>query len=112
MKLKNETNHYSINCKFKKCWHHTIFEIFFNLVPNPNNKSNAKAVCIFCSSKNGGVQAAALIPECCTTNKANLCRNHLTNCIHFKNAYTEEEVEEILSQPVAEDKRKLKELGT
>ncbi len=85
------------------------FRNFFSLVPNPNNKSNAKAVCTFCSSKNGGVQAAALIPECYTTNKANLCRNHLANCIHFKNAYTEEEVEEILSQPVPEDKRKLKE---
>ncbi len=40
------------------------FQNFFSLVPNPNNKSNAKAVCIFCSSKNGGVQAAALIPGC------------------------------------------------
>jgi hypothetical protein len=85
------------------------FQNFFSLVPNPNNKSNAKAVCIFCSSKNGGVQAAALISGCYTTNKANLCRNHLANCTYFKNAYTEEKAEEILSQPVAEDKRKLNE---
>ncbi|CAG8734369.1 2251_t:CDS:2, partial [Funneliformis caledonium] len=85
------------------------FRNFFSLVPNPNNKSNAKAVCIFCSSKNGGVQAAALISGCFTTNKANLCRAHLANCIHFKNSYTSEEVEEILSQPVPEDKRKLNE---
>jgi predicted choloylglycine hydrolase len=85
------------------------FQNFFSLVPNPNNKSNAKAVCIFCSSKNGGVQAAALISGCYTTNKANLCHNHLANCTHFKNAYTEEKAEKILSQPVAEDKRKLNE---
>jgi len=80
------------------------FRNFFSLVPNPNNKSNAKVVCIFCSSKNGGVQAVALIPGCFTTNKANLCRAYLVNCIHFKDAYTSEEVEEFLSQPVAEDK--------
>ena len=88
------------------------FRSFFSLVPNPSNKSNAKAVCIFCSSKNGGVHAAALIPGCFTTNKANLCRAHLANCTHFKDAYTSEEVEEILSQPVAEDKRKLNESST
>src|ERR1043166_3740410 len=80
---------------------------FFSLVPNPNNKSNAKAVCVFCSSKNGGVQAAALIPGCFTTNKAILCRSHLKNCTNFKDAYTSEEVEEILSRTVAGDKRKL-----
>ena len=85
------------------------FRNFFHLVPNPSNKSNAKAVCIFCSSKNGGVQSAALISRCYTTNKANLCRAHLANCIHFKEAYTSEEVEEILSQSVSEDKRKLNE---
>jgi hypothetical protein len=87
------------------------FRNFFSLVPNPSNKSNAKAVCIFCSSKNGGVQAAALIPGCFTTNKANLCRTYLANCVYFKDAYTSEEVEEILSQPVLEDKRKLNELS-
>ena len=80
------------------------FRNFFSLVPHPNNKSNAKAVCIFCNSKNGGVQVAALIPGCYTTNKANLYRNHLANCTHFKNAYTSEEVEEILSMSVPEDK--------
>ena len=88
------------------------FQNFFSLVPNPNNKSNAKAVCIFCSSKNGGVQAVALILGCYTTNKANLCRSHLANCAHFKDAYTSEEVEEFLSQPVAEAKRKLNETST
>ena len=87
------------------------FRNFFTLVSNPNNKSNGKAVCIFCSSKNGGVQAAALIPSCFTTNKANLCRAHLANCENFKDTYTSEEIEEILSREVSEDKRKLNDIG-
>ena len=87
------------------------FRDFFNLVNHPNNKSNAKAVCIFCSSKNGGVQAAALIPGCFTTNKANLCRAHLKNCVHFKDAFSSEEITEILSRPVPEDKQKLDNTG-
>jgi hypothetical protein len=36
-----------------------------------------------------------------------LCRNHLAICNNFKEAFTEEEVAEILSQVVPEDKRKL-----
>ena len=87
------------------------FREFFTLVANPNNKTNAKAVCIFCSSKNGGVQAAALLPGCYTTNKANLCRTHLANCNNFKEAYSSEEVTEILSRTVPEDKRKLDNAG-
>ena len=85
---------------------HKFWE-FFTLVTNPNNKSNAKAVCNYCSAKHGGVQAAALIFECSATNKANLCRNYLVNYNNFKEAFTEEEVAEILSRAVPEDKRKL-----
>src|SRR4051794_15772083 len=88
------------------------FQNFFNLIPNPNNKSNAKAVCIFCSSKNGSVHVTALIPECYTTNKVNLCCTYLANCDHFKDAYTVKEVKKILFQPVAENKQKLNDLGT
>ncbi|CAB4419957.1 unnamed protein product [Rhizophagus irregularis] len=55
------------------------FREFFMLIANPNNKSNAKAVCNYCSAKYGGVQAAALISGCSVTNKANLCCNHLAN---------------------------------
>ncbi|CAB5381510.1 unnamed protein product [Rhizophagus irregularis] len=83
------------------------FREFFTLIANPNNKSNAKAVCNYCSAKHGGVQAAALISGCSVTNKANLCRNHLANCNNFKEAFIEEEVAEILSRAVPEDKRKL-----
>ncbi|CAG8729028.1 12509_t:CDS:1, partial [Funneliformis caledonium] len=74
------------------------------LVPNSNNKFNAKAVCIFCNSNNRGVQVAALIPRCYITNKTNLCYTYLTNCNNFKEAYTNKEVKEILFQPVSEDK--------
>src|SRR5688572_5813435 len=81
---------------------------FFILINNPNNKTNARAVCKYCSEKNGGAQAAALIPGCYTTNKAILCRSHLSNCINFKNAFNDDEISEILSRPVAEEKRKLK----
>jgi len=81
---------------------------FFILINNPNNKTNARAVCKYCSEKNGGAQAAALIPGCYTTNKAILCHSHLSNCINFKNAFNDDEISEILSCPVAEEKRKLK----
>lgn len=88
------------------------FREFFTLIANPNNKSNAKAVCNYCSAKHGGVQAAALISGCSVTNKANLCRNHLANCNNFKEAFIEEEVAEILSRAVPEDKRKLDNAST
>ncbi|CAJ0752801.1 22775_t:CDS:2, partial [Entrophospora sp. SA101] len=72
---------------------------FFILINNPNNKTNARAVCKYCSEKNGGAQAAALIPGCYTTNKAILCHSHLSNCINFKNAFNNDEISEILSRP-------------
>ncbi|CAJ0875614.1 3644_t:CDS:10, partial [Entrophospora sp. SA101] len=56
-------------------------------------------VCKYCSEKNGGAQAAALIPGCYTTNKAILCHSHLSNCINFKNAFNNDEISEILSRP-------------
>jgi hypothetical protein len=87
---------------------HNYREFFF-LVKNPNNTTNAKAVCKYCSQNNGGVQIAASIPGCFTTNKANLCRTHLSNCIHFNNAHTNDEISEILSRPV--DKRKINNPG-
>ncbi|CAJ0756082.1 6414_t:CDS:2, partial [Entrophospora sp. SA101] len=58
-----------------------------------------ETVCKYCSEKNGGAQAAALIPGCYTTNKAILCRSHLSNCINFKNAFNNDEISEILSRP-------------
>ncbi|CAB4400103.1 unnamed protein product [Rhizophagus irregularis] len=48
-------------------------------------------------------KVAALIPRCYTTNKS---RTHLSNCNNFKEVYTSEGVEEILSRTVPEDKRK------
>jgi hypothetical protein len=81
------------------------FREFFTLVKNETNKSNAKAVCICCSNKNGGLQAAQNIPGCFTSNRARLCRAHLANCDNFKNAYTEEEVRHILSRSVSEDNK-------
>jgi hypothetical protein len=82
------------------------FREFFTLVKNDNNKSNAKAVCICCSQNVGGLAIAQVTPECFTSNKARLCRNHLANCENFKNSYSKEEITEILSRSVPEDFKK------
>ncbi|KAF0561098.1 hypothetical protein F8M41_000123 [Gigaspora margarita] len=57
------------------------FQKFFTLNHNFNNKSNAKAVCRFCSLKHEGTQAAALISGCYITNKSILCYSHLANYV-------------------------------
>ncbi|CAG8691676.1 16515_t:CDS:2, partial [Racocetra fulgida] len=35
--------------------------------------------------------ATQLKPECCTVNRAHLCRNHLSKCEAFREANSEEE---------------------
>src|SRR4051794_41901037 len=82
------------------------FREFFILIKNDVNKSNAKAVCICCSQKIGGLAVAQVTPGCYTSNKAKLCRSHLANCENFKTAYSEEEISEILSRSVPEDLKK------
>jgi hypothetical protein len=82
------------------------FRDFFILTKNDTNATNAKAVCICCCDKNGGLQVAQLMRSCYTTNKAKLCRKHLANCDNFKNAYSKEEVSSILARPVPEDFKK------
>jgi hypothetical protein len=82
------------------------FREFFNLVKNDNNKSNAKAVCICCSEKVGGLAIAQVTPGCFTSNKARLCRNHLASCENFKASYSKEEINEILSRSIPEDLNK------
>ena len=79
------------------------FREFFVLVKNDTNKSNAKAVCICCMQKVGGLTIAQVTSGCFTSNKTRLCHNHLANCENFKLTYTKEEVEKILSCPVPGD---------
>ncbi len=81
--------------KKKKTTHN--FCEFFILTKSDTNATNAKAVCIYCSNKNGGLQAAQLVHSYYITNKAKLCRKHLANCDNFKNAYSKEEVSSILA---------------
>ncbi len=88
------------------------FQEFFILVKNDNNKSNAKAVCIYCSQNVRGLAIAQAKPKCFTSNKARLCRNYLANCENFKNLYNKEEIAEILFHPVPENfKKKSKNLN-
>ncbi|CAG8817908.1 19537_t:CDS:2 [Gigaspora margarita] len=82
------------------------FRNYFTLVKNNRNKSNAIAVCKFCAEEYGEVQAALLVEGAHTSNKRNLCRNHLAKCENFKSKYNPDEQNEILSLPVAEDKKR------
>ena len=83
------------------------FRPYFTLVKNTKNKGNAIAVCNSCITNcDGGLEEAKLKPECCTSNKARLCRAHLTKCDNFKKYFSEEEIKKILNLPVPEDKAK------
>ena len=54
---------------------HNFWE-FFVLVKNDTNKSNAKAVCICCMQKVGGLAIAQITSGCFTSNKANKKETH------------------------------------
>ncbi|CAG8777580.1 12924_t:CDS:1, partial [Dentiscutata heterogama] len=75
------------------------FRTYFTLIDNPNNPTNAFAVCKWCIRKHGGLGVAQLKPECCTVNRGCLCRNHLVKCNAFHEANTKEEVQKILALP-------------
>ncbi|CAG8505634.1 14322_t:CDS:2 [Gigaspora margarita] len=45
---------------------------------NPDNPTNALAVCNWCIAKNGSLEATKIKPECCTSNRGRLCQNHLS----------------------------------
>ena len=82
------------------------FRAFFTLVKNPNNSTNALAVCNWCITKHGGLSAAQVKPECCTSNRACLCRSHLAKCPNFLEYNTNEEIQRILALSVPEDNQK------
>ena len=82
------------------------FRTYFTLVKNPNNVSNALAVCNWCIAKHGGLGAAQIKPECCTANRARLCRSHLAKCSNFHEYNTSEEAQRILALSVPEDDKK------
>ncbi|PKK57875.1 hypothetical protein RhiirC2_797250 [Rhizophagus irregularis] len=76
------------------------------ILKNPNNSTNALAVCNWCVTKHGGLSAAQVKPECCTSNRARLCRSHLAKCPNFHKYNTEEEIQRILALSVPEDNKK------
>ncbi|CAG8780063.1 445_t:CDS:2, partial [Cetraspora pellucida] len=56
-----------------------------------------------CIRKYDGLGATQLKPECCTVNRACLCRNHLSKCKAFHETNKEEEVQRVLALPGAND---------
>jgi len=69
---------------------------YFELVTNPDNKTNKYAVCLCCIEEYTR-NVAITKKECRITNKAKLCYDHLASCENFKNRYNEKECEEILA---------------
>ena len=69
---------------------------YFELVTNPDNKTNKYAVCLCCIEEYTR-NVAITKKECHVTNKAKLCYDHLASCENFKNWYNEKECEEILA---------------
>jgi hypothetical protein len=72
------------------------FRPYFELVSNPNNKTNKYAVCLCCIEEYTR-NIAITKKECRVSNKANYCRDHLASCENFKKRYDERECAEILS---------------
>ena len=83
---------------------HNFWE-FFHLATPDNPKANKKAVCLSCIQKYTLPVALANL-DCFVSNKAKLCWSHLRDCHNFKAEYKEDEVLEILAQPVPEDTKK------
>jgi hypothetical protein len=84
------------------------FCIYFTLIKNSNNLTNALAVCNFCIRKYDSLGATQIKPKYYTSNHARLCHNHLTKCSNFHEYNTLEEVQKILKLPIPEDKKKHK----
>lgn len=72
------------------------FRPYFELVSNPNNKTNKYAVCLCCIEEYTR-NIAITKKECRVSNKAKYCRDHLASCENFKKRYDERECAEILS---------------
>ena len=78
------------------------FRPYFELITNPNNKSNKFAICLCCIEEYTR-NVAITKKECYVINKAKSCHDHLKQCENFKKRYNESEYTEIL---VLNNKRK------
>jgi hypothetical protein len=72
------------------------FRPYFELIFNPNNKTNKYAVCLCCIEEYTR-NVAITKKECRVTNRVKSCYDHLANCKNFKKRYNEKEREEILA---------------
>jgi hypothetical protein len=82
------------------------FRPYFELISNPNNKSNKFALCLCCIEEY--TRSVALTKkECRVINKAKPCHDHLKKCENFKKRYSEREYAEILA--LNNDDNKIKE---
>ena len=72
------------------------FRPYFELILNPNNKTNKYAICLCCIEEYTR-NIAITKKECRVTNKAKFCHDHLANCKNFKKRYNEREYAEILA---------------
>ena len=70
--------------------------------------ANKRAVCKFCI-KEYTLSVVLLKANCFVSNKAKLCRRHLTKCVNFECQVSEKERKKILAQKVPEvDKKVIK----
>src|SRR5581483_1477163 len=81
------------------------FHLFFTLIKNPNNSTNALAICNYCISKHGGIAAAQIKPECYTINCVCLCHNYLVKYPNFHKYVDDDEVQKILVLSIPEDNK-------
>lgn len=72
------------------------FRPYFELISNPNNKSNKFAVCLCCIEEYTR-NIAITKKECHVINKVKSCYDHLAKCENFKKRYSESEYTEILT---------------
>ncbi|PKY26484.1 hypothetical protein RhiirB3_513536, partial [Rhizophagus irregularis] len=72
------------------------FRPYFELISNPNNKSNKFAVCLCCIEEYTR-NIAITKKECRVINKVKSCYDHLAKCENFKKRYSESEYTEILT---------------
>ena len=71
------------------------FCLYFELISNPNNKTNKYAVCICCIEEY--TQNIAITKKECHVNKVKFCYDHLANCEILKKWYDESECAEIFA---------------
>jgi hypothetical protein len=84
------------------------FRPYFELISNPNNKSNKFAVCLCCIEEYTR-NIAVTKKECRVINRAKSCHDHLEKCENFKKRYSEREYTEILALSHDNDINKIKE---